>query len=416
MLYSADQIKQFEELFKKKMYRVEDIDYQAWLLYKWDSVGSEDEAFNHVLKKRKPANLVPKKTRQKSAPEGSARYHMNDPAWDDEFQRRMANESKNKRGVKKKTTVPASTVTSGALEEESVVSSSVPSVASLPENDNNSTSISTRSDTVSGTNVDDDTDLDLPDISDPIVSNAGMRSTLSSDVNSRKRRGNNSNLSNSRIKRVKVTKTTEKSSALVPSAPRFPLESGISPLIDFNDDDDNYNNNSDNNNGNVMKGAKRVIPVPSTFLDDMDMDEELNSLVPVSRQQASDTLSNNNNIDNSSRRKLRTRAPSSAATSDVSKPQASKSQVPVNPGLEDQTEQVVIITKKSKLSKLSSKSSKSASTSTSSGVTDLSVPISMVNDVTDGNEIKDKIVKKVNLNPKMKLKPKMNAKDKKKMS
>ena len=384
MLYSADQIKQFEEFFKKKMYRVEDIDFQAWLLYKWDSVGSEEEAFNHVLKKRKPANMVPKKTKQKSAPEGSARYHMNDPAWDDEFRRRMANENKNRRGGKKKTTVPASTVTSGALEEESVASSSVPSVASLPSltDDNNSTSFSRRSDNVSGTDVDGDSDHDLPDIRDPILPNDEMGSSpvQSSVVNSRKRRGNNSNLSNSRSKRVKVTKTTEKSSNLVPSAPRFPLESGISPLIDFNDDDVNYNNNNNsyNNNNVVTEGAKRVIPVPSTFLDDMD--EELNSLAPLPSQKALEPLSNNSNIDNSSKRKLRSRATS--AKSDASKVKASKP-----------SSSVTIDVSKAHENHSLEDSEKNS-------------PLSMVKDVNDGEEIKDKFIK----NSKMKLKPKTRKK------
>ena len=416
MLYSADQIKQYEELFKKKMYRVEDIDYQAWLLYKWDSVGSEDEAFNHVLKKRKPANMVPKKTRQKVAPEGAARYHMNDSAWDDIFRVRMANENKKKRGGKKASTVAVSTVTSGALEEESVASSVVTSAATLssPNDDNISTSISRGSDNVSGTIVDDDCDQDLPDIREPIVTNTGMRPTMSSDayttISKNKKRKGNSSIT--RKKRVKVT-TTE-SGSRAPSAPKFPLESGISPLIDDNDDDD-YINNSSNNNDISTLGAKKVIPVISTFLDTMD--GELNQIVAVSRPQPPETLGNNN----SNSRKLRSRVSSSAPSSGVSKPQASESQVKVNQGLEDpasQTDQVVNSTKKKKLSKLSLKRSsftstvtsvcESASTSTFPGS---SGPISMVNDITDGKQIKDKkMIQKGNITRKMKFKPKMNAK------
>ena len=412
MLYSDDQVKQFEELFKKKMYRVEDIDYQAWLLYKWDSVGSEEEAFNHVLKKRKPANMVPKKTRQKVAPEGAARYHMNAPAWDDVFRERMANEKKNKRGGKKASNVAASTVTSGALEEESVASSAVTTAASLssPNDDNISISISRGSDNVSGTNVDDDCYQDLPDIREPIT-NAEIRATPSSDATiskSKKRKGNNSN---SRNKRVKVT-TTE-SGVKVPTAPKFPLESGLSPLIDDNDDD-NYINNSSNNNDISTQGAKKVIPVISTFLDILD--EEMNQIAAVTRPQAPETLVNNNN----SSRKLRSRVPSSASSSGESNPQASKSNVHVNPGLEgpaSQTKQVVNSTKRNEL-KVSSKRSSFTSTvtsvsesaSTSLGSSDLSVPISMVSDVTDGKQIKDKMTKKASVTRKMKLKPKMNAK------
>ena len=91
MIDSAEQIRRYEELYKKKNFKVADILYQAWLMFKLDSIGSEQEAFNLVLKKRKPANLQPKKKREKVAPEGSARYNMNDPRWVPVFEDRMEN-------------------------------------------------------------------------------------------------------------------------------------------------------------------------------------------------------------------------------------------------------------------------------------------------------------------------------------
>ena len=414
MLYSADTIKQFEEFFKKKMYREEDIDYQAWLLYKWDSVGSQEEAFNHVLKKRKPANLVPKKTRQKNSPEGPARYHMNDSAWDPIFRERMDKEknARKKKNGNKGPAVVASTVTSGAL-ENSEASSSEPSAASeLPS----------RSDIVSVTDDNGNDDSDLPDISDQIVPRPGTRPSLSSHPiisKTKKRKSNNSNNINSRPKRAKVT-TTESLDALVSAVPKFPLENGISPLIDDNEDDDN---NNDISNLDVRK----VIPVShSTFLDNLDMEILELERLPVSSQ-ASDN-SGNNNINNNSRRSLRSRAPSSTATSEgVPKPNSSKasssdlndvSQNHLSPGLEQNDLNTEV--KKKNTSKLRSKRSSAtamtsvplvASTFTSSGIPASSLPVSMAIDVFDKVEIKDRMIK--NPNPKIKSNPKRKSKEKK---
>ena len=98
MIDSLAQIRKFEDLFKKKDYKVEDITYQAWLLYKWDSLGTQQEAFDHVLKKRKPS-LQPKKKRERVAPGGSGRYNLTDEGWDSIFQERMEKEAKNKKKV-----------------------------------------------------------------------------------------------------------------------------------------------------------------------------------------------------------------------------------------------------------------------------------------------------------------------------
>ena len=102
MIDSSDQLKEFEELFKKKKFKAEDITYQAWLMYKWDSIGNAKEAFEHVLKKRRPANLsLPTKKRQRVLPEGPAKYNMNDRRWDPIFMERM--EKENKRNKAKNT-------------------------------------------------------------------------------------------------------------------------------------------------------------------------------------------------------------------------------------------------------------------------------------------------------------------------
>ena len=97
MIDSAEQIRKYEELFKKKNFKVDDILYQAWLLFKWDSIGTQQEAFNHVLKKRKPANLQAKKKREKAAPPGAAKYNMNDLSWNPIFEERMEKEAKTKK-------------------------------------------------------------------------------------------------------------------------------------------------------------------------------------------------------------------------------------------------------------------------------------------------------------------------------
>ena len=293
MIDSAEQIRRYEELYKKKNFKVADILYQAWLMFKLDSIGSEQEAFNLVLKKRKPANLQPKKKREKVAPEGSARYNMNDPRWVPVFEDRMENEAKkNSRASKGKkgssrSAAPPSTVTSGALESHSSVPGyPLPSISAPVDNSSNSKSRSgsKKPATASSTMASEAPDLDseLPDIPEPSL----LVATTQSKRGKRKR-GNSNNITSGkramlqRSNGEEVRSTVSSSSSeIVPSVPRFPLEHGLLPLI--NDDE------TDETSCDVTKdnaGTKAVVSKISTFLDiDFDLDTSIQDL-NVSREE-----------------------------------------------------------------------------------------------------------------------------------
>ena len=203
MIDSAEQIRRYEELFKKKNYKVADILYQAWLLFKWDAIGNQQEAFDHVLKKRKPANLQAKKKREKAAPPGSAKYHMNDVRWNPIFEERMEKEAKTKKKATNSScnskqgrsrSVAPSTVTSGALESNSSVSGlQLP----VPVSEDNNSNIESRSASSTVTSEAVDVDSELPDIPEPPLSNSLLDVTSQSSKRKRKRVNNNNNNSNS---------------------------------------------------------------------------------------------------------------------------------------------------------------------------------------------------------------------------
>ena len=304
MIDSAEQIRRYEELFKKKNYKVADILYQAWLLFKWDAIGNQQEAFDHVLKKRKPANLQAKKKREKAAPPGSAKYHMNDVRWNPIFEERMEKEAKTKKKATNSScnskqgrsrSVAPSTVTSGALESNSSVSGlQLP----VPVSEDNNSNIESRSASSTVTSEAVDSDSELPDIPESPLSNSLLVATSQANTEKRKRKrgiNNNNNSSNiTRNKRAKQRpngeevrgKVTSSSSAVVASVPKFPLENGLVPFI--NDDDDTATDETSCDITKTVVQKKKAV----TFLDidfDLDVSTEEQS-VPIN-----ETVNSNSN-------------------------------------------------------------------------------------------------------------------------
>ena len=320
MIDSAKQIRNYEELFKKKNYKVADILYQAWLLFKWDSIGSEEEAFNHVLKKRKPANLEAKKKRERVAPEGPARYNMNDPSWTPILEERKDKEAKNKKKANDKgklgrsRTVAPSTVTSGALESNSSVPGLQLPIILAPFIEDNSCNSKSRSRskkttaascTVSSEAL--DVESELPDIPEPNLSNRGKR-----------KRGNHNNSTSSKCAKLKSNREEINGTGLVtsteiiPSGPKFPLENGLAPLINDDDDDDDETS-CDITNGNAGNFAVVSKSKISTFLDiDLDLDTTNIQELKVSRKtkpvsMINDTVNNNSNSKSTRASRMRSR-------------------------------------------------------------------------------------------------------------
>ena len=82
LLLSKEQKRDFNDMFNNKVYNVPNTDYQAWLQYKLLSIGSEKEAFDHILSSRMPKKIPNKKTNRKSnKPEGVDRYDPLSQAW-----------------------------------------------------------------------------------------------------------------------------------------------------------------------------------------------------------------------------------------------------------------------------------------------------------------------------------------------
>lgn len=301
MVNSAEQIRKYEELFKKKDFKVADILYQAWLMFKLDSIGSEQEAFNLVLKKKKPANLQPKKKRVKVAPEGSAKYHMNDPKWIPIFEDRMEKEARTKKNSNNNSSKQGrsrsdalSTVTSGVVESNSSVPSfQLPSIlAPLIDDRNGKSSSLPKKPTVPSCTMTSgalDMDSELPDIPEPTLSNSLLVVTSQSNRGKRKRGSITSS------KRAKLRSNGKEVSGTVTSTsvPTFPLENGLVPLIN---DDDTEETSFDFTNVAVSKSK-------TTFLDtDLDLDSNIKMLnIPREGQSVSmvSEIVNNNNSSNS---------------------------------------------------------------------------------------------------------------------
>ena len=323
MIDSSDQLQEFEELFKKKKFKVEDITYQAWLMYKWDSIGSEKEAFEHVLKKRRPSNLsLPTKKRHRVVPEGSAQYNMNDPKWTPIFMERKEKEKKRSTGKKARSKQgAASSVTPDSLESVTLAPSLSMSTFTEPVSNSKSRSRPaskrvTASCTVTSEAA--DADQDLPDIPEPSV----LNSLLEISAGSKKRKRSNNNISSKSTRTeiiAKVTSTTKKN---IPSVPKFPLENGLVPLID-----DNYEDIFDISNNNTEAEVK-VVSKTKTFLDlDFDLDLDTNQKdvnVLSDAQPVSQSIENENNIRASRRLRPKDSTPLKSKSASTSPPPVSK--------------------------------------------------------------------------------------------
>ena len=291
MLDSANQVKEFEELFKKKNFKVQNIDYQSWLLYKWDAIGSEKEAFDHVLRRRTPKDLPRKKTRQRmAAPPGAAKYNPTDLAWDDIWKEKLEAD-KRKRG----------------------------------NNNSNSNSrnkrprVQSRGSAVAGTEVsvaqdsDQDNTTELPDIPDP---------TLAAETVSRR---NNSNSSRERRARAKSRGSAATRKEVSSVSVSNPQETRAVPLIDEEDESSSNNSNSRQSGDQLA-----ITPTPRVnFLDLFDVSEspDETAVLPVQNSKAKQKGNNSNsrNSSNSTRGNRRLKDKSSALTAPESVSSASSS-------------------------------------------------------------------------------------------
>ena len=428
MITSAAQIRKFEELFKKKDFKVRDIFYQAWLLFKLDSIGNEKEAFDHILKKRKPNNLEPKKKRDRVAPEGSGRYNMTDKGWDPIFKERMEKEVKNKKKVtttKNKSSsisnqvgsrsAASSTVTSGALESlTSGPCSQLSSFTAPPSNDNSSNNKPMPGPAAASSTVTSEAgDSDLPDIPDLTVTNSLMRVTNLTSRGKRKGGSNNNNNNKPGNKRVKLrsngsevmTKITSTSMEISPSLPKFPLDNGVVPLID--DNDDNSLDNSSNNTQSLVTVASKA----KSFLDidlDLDLDTDLKKLnKSTAVPKIAETVNHNNN-NNSTRtsRRLRARVDTPVTSETVTSMSASKAIPAVpEPNVAQVTSDLVPIPLTNTTKGRPSRSSTVRAMSTRTSQTSVAITV-----IDDGDEITDQNAKILIEEPAMNSKEKRTAK------
>ena len=358
------------------------------------------------MKKRKPS-LQPKKKRERVAPVGSGRYNLTDEGWDSIFQERMEKEAKNKKKVNNnsnskqvRSSAASSTVTSGALESLTSVPCSPLSSFTAPVSDDNSNPRS-GSTAASSSVASEAVDSDLPDIPDPTVSNTLLGATSATSKGKRKR-GSNNNNNNTGKKLAKPRSTEVKSPTSTamefgPSVPKFPLDSGVLPLIDDKDEDDNSNcNNNTENMGSV-------VPKIQTFLDDMNLDLETDhhevkkSRATQQSSKMSESVSNNSTKNKnprasgglSSRVNFNTNV-TSPITSSKSSTAISTASLSVDPTSATFSN---IVTNNNILM--------GSSKTPSNSVSQASVPITIIE---DGDEIKDQNIKSVNVIPSMKLK------------
>ena len=84
MLSCEEHQKEFEDLFSKGLYDIDDALYKAWLHLKRDANGTEEEAFRSCLEERTPRD-IPKsiRKRRRVEPEGPDKYDPLSQAWTD---------------------------------------------------------------------------------------------------------------------------------------------------------------------------------------------------------------------------------------------------------------------------------------------------------------------------------------------
>ena len=70
-----DQVPYFRELFERQEYDIDSVDYQAWLLYKKQALGTEAEAIQRVIASHIPKNIVRSTRKQANNFPGGADRH-----------------------------------------------------------------------------------------------------------------------------------------------------------------------------------------------------------------------------------------------------------------------------------------------------------------------------------------------------
>ena len=84
------------------MFDIKDIQYQAWLLYKRASIGSEAEALDALLYEKLPKNLTKSKSmRNMNLPPGHKRWDCTGPEWKAVYKTREKKKSEKKTKPKK---------------------------------------------------------------------------------------------------------------------------------------------------------------------------------------------------------------------------------------------------------------------------------------------------------------------------
>ena len=92
----------YEGWFREKMFDIKDIQYQAWLLYKRASIGSEAEALDALLYEKLPKNLPKSKSmRNMNLPPGHKRWDCTGPEWKAVYKTREKKKSEKKTKPKK---------------------------------------------------------------------------------------------------------------------------------------------------------------------------------------------------------------------------------------------------------------------------------------------------------------------------
>ena len=142
MLSCEEHRKEFEDLFSKEVYDIDNALYKAWLPLKWDACGTEEEAFINIIEKRTPCN-IPKRARKRKIvePAGADKYDPLSQAWTDIYISKGQGEEtddSNRRNVSLSKPTPAKRgrkpggMRKPASSRSSSRSSSVAPISSLP--------------------------------------------------------------------------------------------------------------------------------------------------------------------------------------------------------------------------------------------------------------------------------------------
>ena len=110
----GDTIAGFETLYKAAKFDVANTEFQNWLLYKKQAVGTESEAFDRILQKRIPKNVpLRKRKRKDNLPPGKDRYDLTSRPMIQamlDMQERAESRSANKPRAAKPSTTTSSTL------------------------------------------------------------------------------------------------------------------------------------------------------------------------------------------------------------------------------------------------------------------------------------------------------------------